>query len=97
MFYDIEKTAERIRQLRTQNGYTQEELAGKLNMDRSVLSRIEVGKYACSVNLLAQVSSFFNVSLDYIIFGKVQDRDIAQLKLSIAKLIRQLEYFQESI
>ena len=97
MFYDIEKTAERIRQLRTQNGYTQEGLAGKLNMDRSVLSRIEAGKYACSVNLLAQVSSFFNVSLDYIVFGKVQDRDVAQLKLSIAKLIRQLEYFQESI
>ena len=34
MFYDQEKCGARIRQIRKQNGYTQERLAEELNMDR---------------------------------------------------------------
>ena len=75
MHYDIEKCGERIRQLRKQKGYTQEALAGELNMDRSVLSRIEVGKYSCSIDFLAQISVLFGASLDYLVFGKVHIQD----------------------
>ena len=53
MFYDQEKCGARIRQIRKQNGYTQERLAEELNMDRSVLSRVEAGKYVCGVDFLA--------------------------------------------
>ena len=35
MGYDIKQSEERIRQLRTTHGYTQEETAELLNMDRS--------------------------------------------------------------
>lgn len=56
MNYDMKKCGERIRQIRKQHGYTQEGLAGELNMDRSVLSRIEVGKYACTIDFLAQIA-----------------------------------------
>lgn len=44
MFYNQEKCRGRIRHIRKQNGYTQEQLAEELSMDRSVLSRIEAGK-----------------------------------------------------
>lgn len=97
MFYDIKKTAERIRQLRRQKNYTQEKLAEELNIDRSVLSRIEIGKYTCSVEFLAQVSDFFGVPLDYLVFGKEHTRDTAQLKKTIRELIQQLEYIEEHI
>ena len=70
MNYDLKRSGERIRQLRKKKGYTQEELAQALNMDRSVLSRIEAGKYACSVDILAQMSCFFNVSLDYLVLDR---------------------------
>ena len=52
MIYDIEKSGERIRQLRIHNGYTQEMIAQKLNIDRSFLSHVEARKKGCSVDLL---------------------------------------------
>lgn len=33
MYYDIKRSGERIRQLRIQSGYTQKEIAEKLNID----------------------------------------------------------------
>lgn len=97
MNYDIKQSGERIRQLRKKSSYTQEKLAQALNMDRSVLSRIEAGKYACSVDVLAQISSFFNVSLDYLVFGKSHAPDKARLKESVIGFIQVLEQFKESI
>ena len=70
MAYDIKQSGERIRQFRIQGGYTQEKLAGALNIDRSLLSHIEAGKRGCSVDLLIQLSSFFDVSLDLLVLGK---------------------------
>lgn len=65
MFYDMKQSGARIQQLRTQNGYTQEEFSKILNIDRSNLSRIESGKRSCSLELLVQLSSLFDVTLDY--------------------------------
>lgn len=52
MGYDIKRSGERIRQLRIQNGYTQEKLAGVLNIDQNYYGRIETGKRGCSVDIL---------------------------------------------
>ena len=79
------------------NGYTQERLAEELNMDRSVLSRIEAGKYVCGVDFLAQIAIFFEASLDFLVFGKVQNQESVRLKESITDLIRNLEQFKERI
>lgn len=97
MFYDIKKCGERIRQLRKQEKYTQIQLADELNIDRSVLSRIEVGKYTCSVELLAQISGFFDIPLDYLVFGNARTGDTVQLKESITELIQHLEQFKEHL
>ena len=97
MKYDMKQSGDRIRQLRREGGYTQENLAEKLNVDRSILSRVEAGKYACSVDFLAQISCFFNVSLDYLVFGKIQDRDMVQLKKSLSEIIQHLERFNEQL
>lgn len=97
MGYDMKQSGGRIRQLRIQNGYTQEALASKLNISRSVLSRIEAGKYACSIDILAQISTFFDISIDYLVFGKAQNRNAARLKDDITNLIFHLECFKECI
>ena len=102
MNYDIKRSGERIRQFRIQSGYTQEKLAGELNIDRSLLSHIEAGKRGCSVNLLVQLSDFFHVSLDLLVLGRDQTvplnaRDCDLLKTDIAELIRQLDAFKSKL
>ncbi len=102
MNYDMEKTGQRIQQLRIQHGYTQEEFAKALNIDRSNLSRIESGRRGCSLDLLVQLSGILGVTLDYIVFGRdkldwitVDSRE--QLKVGLEHLINQLEVFKSSL
>ena len=102
MIYDIKQSGERIRQLRIQRKYTQEMLARELNVDRSLLSHVEVGKRGCSVDLFVRLSDFFNVSLDLHILGEeppisssMEDKDL--LKADITELIDRLELFKEKL
>ncbi len=53
MYYDMKQSGERIRQLRIQNRYTQEELARILDIDRSYYSRIESGQKGGAADLLS--------------------------------------------
>ena len=95
MTYDIKKSGERIRQLRIQYGYTQEKLAGELNIDRSLLSHVEAGKRGCSVDLLIQLADIFDVSLDLLILDKEKSR--SQLKADITELINRLETLKREL
>lgn len=101
MTYDIKQSGERVRQLRIQNGYTQEKLAGVLNIDRSLLSHIEAGKRGCSVDLLIQLSDFFDISLDLLVLGK--ERSVSsenkrkRLKSELTELIKHLEILKENL
>ena len=99
MNYDMKQSGERIQQLRIQHGYTQGELAKKLNVDRSFLSYVESGKKGCSIDLLVELSAIFDVSLDYIVLGQ-ERRNIlitehrAQLKTDIEMLVGHLDNFK---
>ena len=102
MAYDIKESGSRIRQLRIQNGYTQEKLAEVLNVDQSYYGRIETGKRGCPVDLFIQLSDLFGVSLDYLIRGRSSsnlpgDADVTQLKSDIDNLVEQLERFKTSL
>ena len=100
--YDMKQSGERIQQLRISNGYTQDELAAAMGINRSFLSRIESGKKGCSVDLFVHFSEFFQVSLDFLVLGR--ESDTAQetkckkrLKAEIATLIDQLKLFQKQL
>jgi len=102
MEYDMKKSGMCIQQLRIRRGYTQEEFAKTLNIDRSYLSRIESGKKGCSVDLLIQLSELLNVSIDYLVMGKVRRPLVEavgreQLKIDIESLISHLEAFQSNL
>jgi len=102
MNYDMKSSGERIRRLRIEAGLTQEKAAAELNVDRSFYSRVEAGKKGCSIDLFIQLSSLFNVSLDYLILGRYletlgecTDRD--QMKKDISELVAHLERFSAAI
>lgn len=80
MLYDIKKSGERIRQLRKAKGLTQEQLAIKLDIGDRYLRKIETGEKVPSIDILIEISSLFEVSLDYIIIGK-QSQDILKHRL----------------
>ena len=93
MNYDMKQSGARIQQLRIQAGYTQSELALKLNINRSFLSHIESGKKGCSVDLLVQLSKLLNVSLDFLILGK----DTTSIKEELEELITRLMLLKKNL
>lgn len=98
MHYDMKECGNRIRQLRKQNGYTQEALAGKLSIDRSLLSYIEAGKRECSVSLLVQLSEFFSVPLEMLVYGKEKAvRDTIQLESDLEGVIAFLTRMKDGL
>lgn len=100
--YDMKRSGAYIQNLRIQNGYSQNDLAKQMNINQSSLSRIEIGRKGCSVDLFIQFSELFHVSLDALILGK--EPDVSQeternmrLKADIAELIDKLTQLKEQL
>lgn len=60
----------RLYQLRKQKGFSQEELASRLNVSRQTVSKWEVGDSTPDMEKLVAISDLFDVSLDMLIMGK---------------------------
>lgn len=63
----------RLYQLRKQKGFSQEELAGRLNVSRQTVSKWEVGDSAPDMEKLIAISDLFDVSLDMLVKGKEEE------------------------
>lgn len=59
--------SERLRELRTQRGYSQSELAKKLNVSKSTVLMLEVGSRKPSFEMLELIGDFFNVDIDFLL------------------------------
>lgn len=78
---------ERLKLLRREMGFTQAELAAKLNVEKSTISKYEKGSTSPSYEMLWKLADFFHVSVDYLI-GKSNsfngdpnlDQQIGELK-----------------
>ena len=55
------KLGDKIRQVREQRGYSQEQLAEMMDINRSTISKIENGKFSITVDYLMR----FSIFLDY--------------------------------
>lgn len=60
----------RLYELRKQKGFSQEELANRLNVSRQTVSKWEVGDSTPDMEKLIAMSDLFHVSLDQLILGK---------------------------
>ncbi len=57
------KIGNRIRELRTQTGLSQEKFAQKIGMDRTYFASVELGKRNISIVNLEKIANGLNVSL----------------------------------
>jgi len=55
------KLGDKIRQVREKRGYSQEQLADMMQINRSTISKIENGKFSITVDYLVR----FSIFLDY--------------------------------
>lgn len=58
-----------LREIRKRRKYSQLKVAMDLNISREALSHYENGKRSPDVQMLRQLSAYFDVSIDYLING----------------------------
>ncbi len=92
--YDPVETGKRIRQFRKAQGMTQEQMAEKLHISTVHLKKIETGGRRCSLDILIEISSFFDTSLDYLALGNIRKVD---LRVQVDSAIRALEKLRENL
>jgi len=57
-----------VRELRTERGWTQAELAEKLGVSRNSINAIETGRYEPSLTLAIRIARMFGLSVERIFF-----------------------------
>ena len=73
----------RLKQLREQAGYSQEELAKLLNTSRSRIGMYEQGRRQPDFEMQEAIADLFNVSFDYL-FGRSEQDILAEQLASLA-------------
>ena len=63
-----------LKKLRLENDLTQKELAKKLNMQNTAISKYELGERESDITTLDELAKFFNVSTDYLL-GRTDQRN----------------------
>ena len=61
-------------ELRKQKGFSQEELANRLNVSRQTISKWEVGESTPDMEKLVAISDLFGVSLDELVMDKTPQK-----------------------
>lgn len=59
--------SERIKQLRKQNKWTQQDLANRLHVGKTTVSNYETGHSDPNIDMINQLSKVFGVSIDYLL------------------------------
>lgn len=95
MYINQKEIGQRIRSLRKEKRLSQEELANKLNVNTDHLGRLETGNRGMSIDLLAEISKYFVVSTDYILFGQKQNSD--EIKEVISSMISRLKEIERKL
>ena len=64
----------RLRELRAQRGWTQADLASRLDVSRQTVNAIETGKYDPSLPLAFKVARLFAASIEWVFLFDAQER-----------------------
>ena len=76
----------RIQELRKQNGLTQQELAGKVQISHPQIVRYETKGVQPPADVLARIADVFDVSIDFLVNGDKSQK--AQQTIKDAELIK---------
>ncbi len=66
------KMGETIREIREKKGYNQEQLAEIMKVSRTTISKIESGKFNCSIDYLSKFSWFLEFEIKIIRDNKLK-------------------------
>ncbi|MDE6432756.1 MAG: helix-turn-helix domain-containing protein [Lachnospiraceae bacterium] len=79
--------AEKLLNLRTQYGYSQEALAEKLKVSRQAISKWELGAALPETEKVIAISDFFDVSIDYLLKDNIQLSNSESLDRVVLKFL----------
>lgn len=85
------KMGERIKELRKNKGLNQSKLAKAVNSSTAMISVIEASKSKPTLELLTELSEFFQVSTDYLLTGKEGTNEISAEEREILDVLRKDE------
>lgn len=92
--------AEKLLELRTQSGYSQEALAEKLNVSRQAISKWEIGTTLPETEKVIAISEFFEVSLDYLLKDTIRSDSNESLDRMVLKFLgsaQDMKYISEEL
>ena len=79
--------AQKLTNLRIQNGYSQEKLAEKLYVSRQAVSKWEVGTTLPETDKIVAISNFFDVSIDYLLKENINLNYAENLERTVIKFL----------
>lgn len=77
----IKDLPNKLKELRNKYGYSQRELANRLDISPSIVSGYETGERTPSIDVLLSISFLFHCSVDYLL-GKSNEQPQAQIDVS---------------
>lgn len=86
----MEKLNDRIKNLRKEKGWTQLQLAEKLNVTDKAVSKWEVGEANPDLSSIVNIASLFGVTIDYLLTGKVEEEKISLDDMDASKRMEYL-------
>lgn len=91
------KTAERIKELREANGFTQSGMARKLSVTRSTVNAWEMGTNKPSIDKLSDIADLFQVTTDFLIGrSNAQIIDVSYLDNDGIEVTRRLLHYMKA-
>ena len=81
----------RISSLRIQNNLTQKELAEKININHTVLSRMETGERPIKDDELLKLADYFDVTTDYLLGRSSNPKLSRKNELDIQKNLQEMK------
>lgn len=97
MYYDPKECGLRISKLRQEFGTTQQQMADNLHISLDYYRALESGRRSASLELLVAMSLTFEVSLDYLILGRMKSSDSQRIQKELVKIMDQLAGLKNSI
>ncbi|MBE6135754.1 MAG: helix-turn-helix transcriptional regulator [Erysipelotrichaceae bacterium] len=89
----------RLRELRNKSGLTQNEIASKLKVSGQTILNWENGIYEPKINQLIELADLFNVSIDYLVERKNNEKTINDICKELEKISKEemISFIRQSL
>lgn len=94
----ITEMGARLKEQRKALGFTQQDIYEKIDVSQNHYSRIENGHVGVSLDILVQLSEILDISVDYILTGRINDDRLPDFADKYSRLSdKQKKYINEQI